>query len=201
MPEQMKYNAVLLFGAPGSGKGTQGRILRNLPNCYYFACGDAFRNLRPDDPLGKTFLEYSSRGELVPDEFTITLWQKNMESAIVKGAFHPKQDFLVLDGIPRNPHQVEMIGEHVNVLAVLHLACPDQEQMIERIQRRALLESRLDDANLEVIRQRFQTYKQETQPVLDCFDADIVYDIDSTQSPVKVLGGVAEALGQLEFCN
>ena len=148
-----------------------------------------------------TFLEYSSRGELVPDEFTITLWQKNMESAIVKGAFHPKQDFLVLDGIPRNPHQVEMIGEHVNVLAVLHLACPDQEQMIERIQRRALLESRLDDANLEVIRQRFQTYKQETQPVLDCFDADIVYDIDSTQSPVKVLGGVAEALGQLEFCN
>ena len=94
-----------------------------------------------------------------------------------------------------------MIGEHVNVLAVLHLACPDQEQMIERIQRRALLESRLDDANLEIIRQRFETYKQETQPVLDCFAADIVYAIDSTQSPVKVLSGVAEALGQLEFCN
>ena len=87
------------------------------------------------------------------------------------------------------------------MLAVLHLACPDQEQMIERIQRRALLESRLDDANLEIIRQRFQTYKQETQPVLDCFAADIVHDIDSTQSPVKVLSGVAEALGQLEFCN
>jgi len=193
VPESMKYNAVLLFGAPGSGKGTQGRILRHLPNCYYFACGDAFRNLRPDDPLGKTFLEFSSRGELVPDEFTITLWQKNMASAIVKGAFHPKQDFLVLDGIPRNPHQVEMIAEHVNVLAVLHLACPDQEQMIERIQRRA--------PNLDVIQQRFETYKTETQPVLDCFDASIVHDIDSTQSPVKVLGGVAEALGQLEFCN
>ena len=107
----------------------------------------------------------------------------------------------MLDGIPRNPHQVEMMSEHVNVMAVLHLACPDQEQMIQRIQRRALLESRLDDANLDIIRQRFETYKKETQPVLDCFDASIVHEIDSTQPPVKVLGGVAEALGQLEFCN
>ncbi len=201
MPETMKYQSVLLFGAPGSCKGTQGRILRNLPNCYYFACGDAFRNLRPDDPLGKTFLEFSSRGELVPDEFTVTLWRKNMESAIVKGAFHPKQDFLVLDGIPRNPKQVEMMDSDVDVLAVLHLACPDEEQMIERIQRRALLESRLDDANLDVIRHRFETYKEETQPVLDCFDNAIVHDIDSTQSPVNVLRDVARALGSLDYCN
>ena len=53
-----KIRAVLLFGAPGAGKGTQGRILEQIPNWYYFASGDAFRNLRPEDPLGKTFLDY-----------------------------------------------------------------------------------------------------------------------------------------------
>ena len=48
-----KIRAILLFGAPGSGKGTQGRILEQIPNWYYFASGDAFRTLRPVDPLGK----------------------------------------------------------------------------------------------------------------------------------------------------
>ena len=89
-----------------------------------------------------------SRGELVPDEFTITLWQKKMESATVKGSFQPDHDILLLDGIPRNRHQIEMMEDYIEVLALLHLTCRDKQQMIERIQRRALIESRLDDANL-----------------------------------------------------
>ena len=193
-----KIRAILLFGAPGSGKGTQGRILEQIPNWYYFASGDAFRTLRPEDPLGKTFLEFSSRGELVPDEFTVTLWQKKIESAIVKGTFQPDHDILLLDGIPRNEHQVEMMREHIDVLAMLHLTSKDKQQMIERIQRRALIESRLDDANLEVIHQRFDTYESETKSVMDCYPDNIIHHVDSGQTPVHVLQDILNAVADIQ---
>ncbi len=192
-----KIRAVLLFGAPGSGKGTQGRILEQIPNWYYFASGDAFRNLRPEDPLGKTFLDYSSRGELVPDEFTITLWQKKMESATVKGSFQPDHDILLLDGIPRNRHQIEMMEDYIEVLALLHLTCRDKQQMIERIQRRALIESRLDDANLEVIKHRFETYEEETRSVMDAIPANLVHDVNADQPPIRVLKDILGSISTL----
>ena len=192
-----KIRAVLLFGAPGSGKGTQGRILEQIPNWYYFASGDAFRNLRPEDPLGKTFLDYSSRGELVPDEFTITLWQKKMESATVKGSFQPDHDILLLDGIPRNRHQIEMMENYIEVLALLHLTCRDKQQMIERIQRRALIESRLDDANLEVIKHRFETYEEETRSVMDAIPSNLVHDVNADQPPIRVLKDILDSISTL----
>ena len=192
-----KIRAVLLFGAPGAGKGTQGRILEQIPSWYYFASGDAFRNLRPEDPLGKTFLDYSSRGELVPDEFTITLWQKKMESATVKGSFQPDHDILLLDGIPRNRHQIEMMEDYIEVLALLHLTCRDKQQMIERIQRRALIESRLDDANLEVIKHRFETYEEETRSVMDAIPANLVHNVNADQPPIRVLKDILDSISTL----
>src|SRR5438132_5195722 len=103
----MSYRTVLLFGAPGAGKGTQGRILGTIPDFFHCACGDVFRSLRPDTPLGKIFLKYSSRGELVPDETTVALWREFIDRSIAAGKFHPDHDTLVLDGIPRNVPQAE----------------------------------------------------------------------------------------------
>ena len=194
----MKYKTILLFGAPGSGKGTQGRILGQVPNYFYFSCGDVFRNLRLENPLGKKFIEYSSKGELVPDELTVELWRKHLEASTSDGEFHPEHDWLVLDGIPRNPHQVDMMNEAIDVRGVLHLACSDMRKMEERIQRRALKENRMDDGNVEVIRQRFETYQQETQPVLAKYDAAIVHDIDSTQAPLGVFGDVVKVIQSIE---
>src|SRR6185295_9118273 len=71
----MKYRTILLFGAPGAGKGTQGKILGTIPNFFHCACGDVFRSLKTDSTVGQVFLEYSSRGELVPDQPTIDLWR------------------------------------------------------------------------------------------------------------------------------
>src|SRR5689334_11467508 len=147
----MKYRTILLFGAPGSGKGTQGKILGQVPGFFHFACGDAFRNLRIEDPMGRVFIEHSSRGELVPDEATIALWSKNINASTVDGEFDPSRDTLVLDGIPRNAHQAQMISDTLEVKAVLYLSCADRTKMVERLQRRALRENRLDDANLDVI--------------------------------------------------
>ncbi len=183
----MKYRTILLFGAPGAGKGTQGKILGTIPNLFHFACGDAFRKLRVNDPLAKTFIEYSSRGQLVPDEATIELWRNNIQTCTVDGTFDPVRDTLVLDGIPRSVRQAEMLKDTLDVRAVFHLTCKDIEKMVERLQRRALRENRLDDANLAVIKDRLEVYERETRPVLAFYGPQLVHMIDSSQTPIRVL--------------
>ncbi len=183
----IKYRTFLLFGAPGAGKGTQGKILGTIPNLFHFACGDAFRNLTIDSQLGQTFIEYSSLGKLVPDGPTIQLWRERIQAQTSLGHFYPERDILVLDGIPRNPTQAEMLKDTLDVRAVFNLSCSDKNKLIERLQRRALRENRLDDANLDTIRQRLETYEKETKPVLDYYGPDFVHTIDSTQSPINVL--------------
>jgi adenylate kinase len=193
----MKYNTILLFGAPGAGKGTQGKILSTIPNFFHCACGDVFRNLRIDNELGRIFIEYSSRGELVPDDATIRLWNKSIAGSISTGSFNPEKDTLVLDGIPRNVHQAHMLQDSLNVRSVFYLTCSDFNKLVERLQRRALRENRLDDANLSVIRTRLETYESETKPVLDFYGPDLVHTIDSTQTPVNVLRDILRTVAKV----
>src|SRR5260370_7139775 len=101
----MKYRTILLFGAPGAGKGTQGKILGTIPNFFHCPCGDVFRSLKPDGSIGQIFLEYSSRGELVPDQPTIPLCRQFIEPSTQTARFHPDQDTLLLPAIPRNTTQ------------------------------------------------------------------------------------------------
>ena len=194
----VKYRTILLFGAPGSGKGTQGKILGTIPNLFHFACGDAFRNLRIEDPMGRLFIDYSSRGELVPDEPTIGLWAKNIKASTIDGEFNPAHDTLVLDGIPRNAHQAEMLKDTLDVKAVFFLSCSDKSKMIERLQRRALRENRLDDANLEVIKKRLDTYERETKQVLDFYGPALVHTIDATQAPIDVLREILNIIATIK---
>jgi len=182
-----KYRTILLFGAPGVGKGTQGKILGAIPNLYHCACGDVFRNLRADSPLGKLFIEYSGRGQLVPDEPTIELWRQFIETQTKIGRFHPEQDTLVLDGIPRNVRQAEILRDTLNVVGVFFLKSVDEDKLVERIQRRAIKENRLDDANLKVIRDRLHVYENETKPVLNFYGENLVHQINADQTPAKVL--------------
>ena len=191
-----RIRTVLLFGAPGSGKGTQGKILGSIPNFYHFSCGELFRNLTPDTELGKIFIDYSSRGQLVPDEPTIRLWLHTIESSEHSGRFNRKTDTLVLDGIPRNIQQARMLKDLVNVHHVFFLCCADMKKLVARLQRRALRENRLDDANIKVIRQRLQTYEQETRPVLEFYGPKLVRTIDSTETPVNVLRDILGVLAK-----
>jgi len=182
----LKYRTILMFGAPGSGKGTHGRALGSIPRYFHCACGDAFRSLRHDSPLGKVFLEYSSRGQLVPDEQTVVLWQQAIESSTTTGRFHPDTDTLVLDGIPRNVHQAEMLKDTLSVIAVFYLTSSKKENLVMRMQRRALKENRLDDANLDVIRQRLTVYEKETKPVLNFYGKNLVHNINTDAEPDAV---------------
>jgi len=186
----MKYRTILLLGAPGAGKGTQGKILGTVPNFFHCACGDVFRNLTIDSEIGRTFVEYSSRGQLVPDEPTIELWSQTIANNTQTGRFRPDQDTLVLDGIPRNTHQAEMLRDTLNVVAVFYLRSTNIDNLVERIQRRALKENRLDDASLEVIRARLKLYEKETKPVLNFYGKKLVQRIDADQTPVEVLSDI-----------
>ena len=182
-----KFKTILLFGAPGSGKGTQGKILGTIPHFFHCACGDVFRSLSATNPLARVFIDYTSRGQLVPDQPTIKLWRQFITNSERSGRYYAKNDLLVLDGIPRNLHQAEMLASTLEVRAVFYLHCTNFDFLVQRLQRRALKENRLDDANLDVIRHRLKVYEQETKPVLKFYGRSLVHRIDSNQSPTKVL--------------
>jgi adenylate kinase len=186
----MKYKTILLLGAPGSGKGTQGKILGTIPGLFHCACGDVFRSLTLTNPISRIFIEYSQHGKLVPDEPTVELWRQSIETATRAGRFHPETDILVLDGIPRNVRQAEILRETLDVQAIFYLHCKDLKKMVTRLQRRALKENRLDDANLEVIRNRLKIYDRETKPLLKHYGRKLVHHIDATQTPVEVLNEI-----------
>ncbi|MBZ0172936.1 MAG: nucleoside monophosphate kinase, partial [Phycisphaerales bacterium] len=79
------YQTVLLFGAPGVGKGTQGKILAQIPGFYHISTGDMFRTLDLHSEIGQEIMSYMSKGELVPDELTVKLWRENAHARAVLG--------------------------------------------------------------------------------------------------------------------
>jgi adenylate kinase len=194
----MRYRTILLMGAPGSGKGTQGKILGSIPGFFHSACGDVFRTLDLQSDMGRTFWEYSSRGELVPDEFTVTLWKNYIKGMELVNQFHPETEFLVLDGLPRNVKQAQLLEETINVINVVHLRCTDMHKMIERLRRRALKENRFDDANEKVIRHRFEVYEAETRPVLEFYPPEKIVRVDATWSQIRVLSEIIRVLVPLK---
>jgi len=187
-----RYQTILLFGAPGAGKGTQGKILGQVPGFYHLSCGEVFRTLDAGSELGRTFMEFSSRGELVPDDVTIRMWQQNMHAQTVLSLYKPRKDILVLDGIPRNQNQARLLEKHLRVLKIIHLVCLDKNLMIDRLRRRALKENRVDDAKDEVILRRWAVYEDETFPVLEHYDPALISNVDAMGSPGRVLQHILE---------
>ena len=184
--------AILLFGAPGSGKGTQGVVLGGLPGFFHLSSGEIFRGLDPDSADGQAVAKYTSDGNLVPDDFAVSLWRKQLTSLIADGSFDPGRQILLLDGIPRNTTQCEMIARDVDVKLVLHLAGNDYEPLVQRILDRANQQGRPDDANESIVRHRFDVYQSESAPVLGHYPDELRGDVDPIGLPGEVLGRVLD---------
>ena len=193
-PADQRYNTILLFGAPGVGKGTQGKLLGKIPGLHHLATGDIFRSLNRETELGRQFYEYSSRGELVPDDLTIQLWLHHMQSLIAQRVYSPSTDLLILDGMPRTTAQAEALDDHINVLRIVHLTTPNVDEMVLRMKRRALRENRPDDADESVIRRRFEVYMQETRPVRTHYDASLIAEVNGVGTPAEVLMNILQVL-------
>jgi adenylate kinase len=195
-----KIKTILLFGAPGSGKGTQGKMLGTLPGFHHLACGAVFRSIDLNTEVGRVFLKYSSKGELVPDDFTVRLWREYIDKLIHTGAFKPDTTVLVLDGIPRNIHQAKMLDQYIEVVKLICLrAVHNRDEMVRRLKSRALKENRLDDANEKTIQHRLEVYDRESRPVLAHYPGEIRVDVDALQSPIEVAHDILSAiLGRLQ---
>jgi len=196
-----KYRTVLIFGPPGSGKGTQGKTLGSLPGFFHCACGDVFRSLDIRTELGAAFLEYSSKGQLVPDEITIRLWQARLRSSIESHAFKPEIDRLVLDGIPRNQPQARLMDDVLSVERVFHLSGVSDEAIALRLKKRALKDNRLDDASDEVVSRRLKVYKNESAALLSYYPSELITRIDAMQPPHVVLNGILSWIVNSEQVN
>ena len=181
------YRAVLLVGPPGVGKGTQGKMLAQIPGIFHISSGDMFRELDRNSKFGQIFQEYAGIGKLVPDDITIKIWQDYMAAKVRDAVYKPKTDLLILDGIPRNITQASLMAPFVKIFKVIYMVCEDREVMFKRIRGRSLKEHRIDDAEELVVRYRWDVYKRETEPLIDYYPQERVRIVDANTIPSDVL--------------
>jgi adenylate kinase len=203
MATSEKYKAILIFGPPGVGKGTQAKFLGNDKRYFHFSTGEMFRALKndpimKDTEIGKIIHETLAKGHLVSDDLTIELFFKTLESNIKNSRFNPAEQVLILDGIPRNPAQVDLISENIKVIKIISLVVNEDEVLIDRLKKRAILESRKDDADEKVIKDRLEIYKKETQAVLEKYPRELVLSVNGLPSVEEIHEDI---LGRLRMEN
>lgn len=161
---------IVLFGAPGVGKGTQAEILAERLGVRHISTGAIFREaIAAEKPMGLEAKRYMDEGRLVPDEVT---------TAIAIEAIDGVGNGFILDGFPRNRNQAESLHEALltrgrSIDRVVYLTAP-LDELVQRMMKRG----RADDTE-EVIRTRFEIYERETAPVLDFFrEIDHVVEIN-----------------------
>lgn len=158
---------LVLFGPPGSGKGTQASKLVEKYHLVHISTGDLFRyEMGHNTPLGQQAKAYIAKGELVPDEVTIGMLRNKVEA-------HPDAKGFIFDGFPRTIRQAQAldalltgIGTSVSALIALQV---DDEEIVQRIKLRGASSGRPDDSDESVIRNRIEVYKSETTPVFDYY--------------------------------
>jgi adenylate kinase len=165
--KQRMFN-LILFGPPGSGKGTQAKLLVEKFGFLHISTGDLFRyEMGNNTPLGLKAKEYIKAGELVPDEVTIGMLKNKVDQ-------NPDVKGIIYDGFPRTIAQAEALdlylnekGVEVNALISLKV---DDEEIVKRILERGKTSGRPDDNDETIIRNRIEVYQSETKPVYDYYD-------------------------------
>ena len=136
MEEQRKYRSILLFGMPGSGKGTQGAVLDQLPDFAHISMGDIFRKTPRTGKFGREIEEYTSHGLMVPDDLTVRIFERHLNILEMQELVFPEQHTLILDGLPRSFAQAERLNSIIEVVQIFHLKINDMIKAIERLKAR-----------------------------------------------------------------
>jgi len=188
-----KIPAVLIFGPPGSGKGTVGAKLAATTSLKHLSTGDIFRGIAPSSENGKLIASYSSAGKLVPDSATAQIFERFIKGLIDTNKLNPDKDMLLLDGIPRTPDQVDLIKDIVDVKHVFVLEIKDDATIVSRLLNRAKIEGRKDDADESIIKNRLVEYREKTAAVLSKYNEKIVTRIVGDNSPDEVFCDTLQA--------
>jgi adenylate kinase len=196
--ERHQYHSILLFGMPGSGKGTQGAVLGQLPGWVHISMGDVFRKIPRTGKFGREIEHYTSQGLMVPDDLTVRIFERHLNILEMQELVLPDQHTLILDGLPRNFSQAERLDGFIDVIQIFHLKIIDTVKAMERLRARALRENRLDDMSDEVIQRRLHTYYDETFQTLSFYPTELIFDVDAGRSAIGVLCDIANRLAQIK---
>lgn len=180
---------IVLFGPPGAGKGTQSEKLIAKYGLVHLSTGDIFRyHIKNQTTLGLLAKSFMDKGELVPDEVTIGMLEDKVDQNIGAKGF-------IFDGFPRTTNQAEALdkllsAKNQKVNGMLGLEVPENE-LKERLLKRAEVSGRPDDANPEIIQNRINVYNRETAPVKGYYEKQNKY------SAIKGVGSIDEIFSSL----
>jgi len=188
---------LVLFGPPGSGKGTQAAFLIEKYSLIHISTGDLFRyEMSHDTPLGQEAKAYMAKGELVPDSVTIGMLRNKVEK-------HPDAKGFIFDGFPRTIPQAEaldalLISMGTEVAGLISLEV-GEEEIVQRILKRGITSGRADDTDEATVRKRIFVYKTETTPVFDYYaskgKSHSINGLGTIDEIAKRLSQAVDALG------
>jgi adenylate kinase len=187
---------ILMFGPPGSGKGTQSVTLAEKYNFLHLSTGDMLRaELSAGTELGKRMEKIMAAGELVPDEVVIDMIAHKIDSTKGKAGF-------VFDGFPRTVEQAEalqkMLGERgmkIDKMLVLEV---DDKELMDRMKKRALVSGRADDADPAVINNRIEVYRSKTEPVIEFGrKAKVYYKVDGVGTIEEIFARLCDHINRI----
>jgi len=196
--ERHRYPSIILFGMPGSGKGTQGAVLGQLPDLVHLSMGDLFRKVPRTGQFGREIERYTSRGLMVPDDLTERIFERHLNILEMQELLLPEQHTLVLGGLPRSYDQARRLDSFIDVIQIFHLKIDNMNRAMERLRARALRENRLDDMSEEVIQRKVRTYHEETAKTLDYYPRELIFDVDADRRMIDVLCDIANRLAAIK---
>ncbi len=183
---------VIIFGPPGAGKGTQAINIVKKFNLYQVSTGDLLRReVKDKTVIGKDIEKIISKGDFATDEIVNDLIEKIVFDT-------EKKNKLIFDGYPRSLSQAKNLdallkksNQKIDFIFFLNVK---KETIINRIEKRSLLENRADD-NLTTILRRYDTYMETTKPVLDFYsDNTNFYEIDGSEEIAEIFNKIEQIL-------
>jgi len=187
---------IVIFGAPGSGKGTQSDLLIEHYGLGHISTGDVLREeIKKGTELGKTAQSYIDKGNLIPDELMISIL------ANVYDAYGRGHKGVIFDGFPRTIPQAEALKRMLDdrgdrVAAMIELDVPEDELM-KRLIQRGKDSGRADD-NEETIKKRLVVYHSQTQPLIEWYKQEgLHYHIDGLGTLERIFGDIKKVIDSI----
>lgn len=183
---------IVLFGAPGSGKGTQAKLIAEKFGFDHVSTGDLFRyEISHKTPLGLKAQEIINRGDLCPDDITLGMLNNHIQK-------HADSKGFIFDGVPRTIKQAEMLDDknlfkNLNISMVLYLYV-EMEEVEKRILKRAQLENRADDTP-ETVKARVANFFEQTMPLVDYYkNQDKLIQLNGMQDIEHVFADICKTI-------
>ena len=187
---------IVIFGAPGSGKGTQSDLLIRKYGLGHISTGDVLRNeIKNETELGKTAKAYIDKGQLIPDELMVNIL------ASVYDSFGKEHEGVIFDGFPRTIPQAEALKKMLDerghkIAAMIELDVPENELMVRLVKRGK--ESGRSDDNADTIKKRLTVYHNQTAPLSEWYEKEgLRHHINGLGALERIFGDICNVIDNL----